>query len=166
MFIVIIVIIIIKFLSLAFLFSGMDPVRQARKPRQGWRLDIPALGLGNSLDGSLIAGSCVPNCLSSKSSGRSTARIYISCHSQMMDNDPQFLPADARGWGDGVSLSWLVRQLDAVRPRNARFYIIVNGCLTDAGRVDRWCRCCRRVQQTLQSEATASLKIKPTCVPE
>ncbi|CAE7756735.1 unnamed protein product [Symbiodinium microadriaticum] len=60
-------------------------------------------------------------------------RIYISCHSQMMDNDPQFLPADARGWGDGVSLSWLVRQLDAVRPRNARFYIIVNGCLTDAG---------------------------------
>ncbi|CAE7586934.1 unnamed protein product, partial [Symbiodinium sp. KB8] len=59
--------------------------------------------------------------------------IYISCHSQMMDNDPQFLPADARGWGDGVSLSWLVRQLDAVRPRNARFYIIVNGCLTDAG---------------------------------
>ncbi|CAE7230194.1 unnamed protein product, partial [Symbiodinium sp. CCMP2456] len=85
--------------------------------------------------------------------------IYISCHSQMMDNDPQFLPADARGWGDGVSLSWLVRQLDAVRPRNARFYIIVNGCLTNAGRIDRWCRCCRRVQLALQSEELDSARL-------
>ena len=93
------------------------------------------------------------------------SRIYISCHSQMMDNVPQFLPADARGWGDGVSLSWLVRQLDAVRPRNARFYIIVNGCLTNAGRIDRWCRCCRRAQ--LQSEVPVSLqKSKASCVPE
>ncbi|CAE7239959.1 Dhx34 [Symbiodinium sp. CCMP2592] len=85
--------------------------------------------------------------------------IYISCHSQMMDNVPQFLPADARGWGDGVSLSWLVRRLDAVQHKNARFYIIVNGCLTNAGRIDRWCRCCRRVQQMLQSEELDSARL-------
>eukprot|EP00435_Cladocopium_sp_Y103_P063408 s524_g25.t1 len=59
-----------------------------------------------------------------------TVWMHISCHSQTVFGCPQFLPADAGVFGDGVSIFKLVRKLSSVAGcRGARIHVTVNGCM-------------------------------------
>ncbi|CAK9111807.1 Uncharacterized protein SCF082_LOCUS51860 [Durusdinium trenchii] len=69
---------------------------------------------------------------------RSTIFLYISCHSQTNFGSPQFLPADARRWGDGVSIFTLVKRLSNIAGcRHAKIHVMMNGCLQISERLDR-----------------------------
>lgn len=56
--------------------------------------------------------------------------MHISCHSQTVFGCPQFLPADAGVFGDGVSIFKLVRKLSSVLGcHGARIHVTLNGCM-------------------------------------
>ncbi|CAE7586951.1 unnamed protein product [Symbiodinium microadriaticum] len=63
-------------------------------------------------------------------SHKATVWIYISCHAQTYFGIPQFLPVDAHGWGDGVSVYWLAYKV-LEQTNIGSLHVWVNGCLTD-----------------------------------
>lgn len=70
-------------------------------------------------------------------------RLHISCHAQFVYGCPQFLPADAGGWRDGVPILPLVKNLSSIDGcRNARIHVTLNGCMDIPGWRERlWWGC-------------------------
>eukprot|EP00438_Fugacium_kawagutii_P022944 Skav226781 [mRNA] locus=scaffold8:308444:309499:- [translate_table: standard] len=70
--------------------------------------------------------------------------LHISCHSQTVCGCPQFLPADAGRWGDGVSIFELVGKVSSfVQHARARIHVTVNGCMDFPSRFERLVWFCR-----------------------
>ena len=69
--------------------------------------------------------------------------LHISCHAQFVYGCPQFLPADAGGWRDGVPILPLVRNLSSTDGcKNARIHVTLNGCMDMPGLRERiWWGC-------------------------
>ena len=63
-----------------------------------------------------------------------TVLIYISCHSRTVFGCPEFLPADAGRWGEGVPIFRMVRRLSSIDCcSNLRIHVMLNGCMEIPG---------------------------------